>query len=39
MRAPFPQWIVIYVVFVPWRSVFHYLAMRSKPAQLESEPA
>ena len=28
MRAPFPQWIVIYAVFVPWRSIIRRLALR-----------
>jgi hypothetical protein len=39
MRAPFPQWIVIYVVFVPWRSIVRRLTARFKLEKLEREPA
>ena len=29
LTAPFPQWIVLYALFVPWSQAFHWLASHS----------
>jgi hypothetical protein len=26
LRAPFPQWIVLYMIYLPWASIFRWLA-------------
>lgn len=36
LRAPFPQWIILYSLFVPWSQVFQWLA--SKSIAVSGEP-
>ncbi len=31
LRAPFPQWIVLYMIYVPWAAVFAWLANHRVP--------
>ncbi len=34
LRAPFPQWIVLYMIYIPWAAVFLWLAAKRVPATL-----
>ena len=31
LRAPFPQWIVLYMIYIPWAAVFAWLASHRIP--------
>jgi hypothetical protein len=35
LRAPFPQWIVLYIVYIPWSEAFRWLATARVPAAKE----
>jgi len=35
LRAPFPQWIVLYMIYIPWASVFTWLAAQKVQAKSE----
>ena len=37
MRAPFPQWMILYSLFVPWSLVFQWLATKSIAVTEEPE--
>lgn len=34
LRAPFPQWIALYAIYIPWSTLFRWLADQRLPAAL-----